>query len=164
MENVYLTGFMGAGKSTVGRLLARRLGRGFIDTDSRVESRAGASIPELFKNGRFRRVEREVVRAVSREKGLVVALGGGALLDPRNQRDVLATGPLICLTCAEPVLWKRLKPEREKRPLLADGRAAVRKLLKERKKIYALAQMKVSTTTNSPQAAAKLIARRLGRA
>lgn len=162
MENIYLTGFMGAGKSTVGRLLAKRLRRGFVDTDARVESRAGVSVPELFRNGGFRRVEREVVRAVSRENGLVVALGGGALLDPRNQKDILATGPLICLTCAEPVLWRRLKPERQKRPLLAGGRTAMRKLIRERKKIYALARLKVSTTTKSPQAAAELIARRLG--
>ncbi len=161
MANIYLTGFMGAGKSTVGRALARRLRRPFIDTDARVETRAGATIPELFASGRFRDVEREVVSAVSREQDAVVALGGGALLDPRNQQAVLSTGVLVCLTCSEAVLWKRLRGELGKRPLLARGREAVRRLLSERRKLHALAQFAVSTTQRSPEAAAGVIAARL---
>lgn len=161
MENVYLTGFMGSGKTTVGRALARRLGRPFFDVDERVETRAGASVRELFARGTFRALERAAVRSLARRRGAVVALGGGALLDARSRKAVLSTGVLVCLTCAEPVLWRRVKKDLAKRPLLAEGRKGMRKLIKKRRKLQALARWRVSMTEKSPRAAAELIARRL---
>lgn len=164
MANVYLTGFMGTGKSSVGRALARRLGRPFIDVDARIEAKAGDTVARLFARrgeGEFRRLERDVVAAAAREEDAVVALGGGALLDVVNQRAVLGSGVLVCLTCSQPELWRRLRPELPKRPLLRGGKAALLSLLRARRPLQALAQLRVSTTHRTPAAAAGLIARRL---
>lgn len=164
--NVYLTGFMGSGKSAVGRALARRLGLGFVDLDSRIERRAGAPVAQIFERmgeARFRRWEGEALRGICRRKGLVVSLGGGALLRPGNRRAVAKSGRLVCLTCSEAELWRRLKAETGLRPLL-DGprpRERLRRVLRERRRHYANADFRVSTTRLNAALAAARIARRL---
>ena len=120
-RNIYLVGFMGAGKSTVGRLLAERLGMGFLDTDELIAERAGLSIPEIFSRlgeARFREWEREVVGEVCRRRGLVVALGGGAPMDDRNWRLLRGTGVTVYLRETPETLAARLAGDGS-RPLLA---------------------------------------------
>jgi shikimate kinase len=162
---VYLTGFMGSGKSAVGRALARRLRRPFIDLDAAVESASGLRVAEIFARrgeSAFRRLEgAALARAAGRRA--VVALGGGALLNPRNRELVGRTGVLVRLTCARRELARRLRRERAQRPLLAGGSLEVRiaKLLSERRAAYSGADFTVSTTSRTVAAAAAAAARRL---
>jgi shikimate kinase len=163
---VYLTGFMGTGKSAVGRELARRLGRPFVDLDVAIERAAGTSVAALFaRRGEpaFRRLERRALLKAAERRGLVVALGGGALLDKRNLALVEKTGVLVQLSCSRRELVRRLRPSRASRPLLADGPldATVARLLFARRGAHGDARWTVSTTRRSSAAAAALIARRL---
>jgi shikimate kinase len=165
-ETVYLTGFMGTGKSVVGRDLGRRLRRRFVDLDAEIVKRTGKSVAEIFqKNGEriFRRLERAELVKTAKKGGLVVALGGGALLDKRNKDLVGKTGVLVKLTCSRRELVRRLRPSRLSRPILAGGRLddRVRVLLRERRGAHGDAQLSLSTTKRSSAAAAAEIARRL---
>jgi shikimate kinase len=134
--NIVLTGFMGTGKSTVGRLLARRLGWPFVDTDALIESRHG-SIPSIFAEhgeARFRELEREISEALAARHGTVVATGGRLLLDDDNEAVLGASGIIVCLSASVDELVARLAGEAEGRPLLRgdDPAARIRDLLAER--------------------------------
>jgi len=162
---IYLTGFMGAGKSVVGRELARLLRRPFVDLDLSIESEAGSSVASLFARrgeAAFRKLERKALLRAAKRPGVVVALGGGTLLDPRH-RALVKKGLLVKLSCSRAELVRRLRSARAARPLLAGGPlgARVGKLLVERRDAYAGADFSVSTTVNSPKAAAMIIARRI---
>ncbi len=162
---IYLTGFMGTGKSVVGRELARLLRRPFVDLDLSIESAAGSSVASLFARrgeAAFRKLERKALLRAAKRQGVVVALGGGTLLDPRH-RAVVAKGLLVNLSCSRAELVRRLGPARASRPLLAGGSLSARigKLLSERRDAYAVADFSVSTTVNSPKTAAMIIARRI---
>lgn len=160
---VYLTGFMGTGKSEVGKILARKLGWAYVDTDAAVERRAKKPVARIFREDgerAFRRLERAEIARVSRRLRTVAALGGGALLDPENKKRV-RNGVCVRLTCAEPELWRRLKPELSRRPLLAGGRPALKRLLRRRRGAYAGADFLVSTTRRGPAETARQIIRRL---
>lgn len=164
-RTIYLTGFMGTGKSAVGRELARLLRRPFVDLDAAIERAAGATVAEVFASRgekAFRRLEGRALRAAARRRGAVVALGGGALLD-RSNRAIIKEGRLVRLTCSRPELVRRLRPRRQSRPLLAGGPldARIGELLRARRGAYAGADATVSTTRRSPRAAARLIARRM---
>jgi shikimate kinase len=117
---IYLTGFMGSGKSTIGPILAGYLGCEFIDLDSRIETEAGLTIPEIFKDsgeGAFRRLESAALRLEAAGERKVIALGGGAILDPDNLALIRRTGVLIYLQVPVPELFKRLQAD-QGRPLL----------------------------------------------
>ena len=139
-ENIVLTGFMGTGKSTVGRLVAQRLGRDHVDTDALIESRHGR-IADLFAEhgeDHFRRLEREVAAELAERSGLVVSTGGRTMLDPENQATLGATGVVVCLSASVGELVERLRHEALQRPLLHDGDPAERiaSLLAERSEGY----------------------------
>jgi shikimate kinase len=164
-KNIYLTGFMGTGKSVVGQELGRRLRRRFVDLDGMVERTANKKVAEIFANDgerEFRRLERAALAQVARKKGLIVALGGGALIDSRNTA-LVENGVLVKLTCSRRELVRRLKPSRFSRPILAggtlDNRVGV--LLRERRGAHGKAQIIISTTKRSTDAVAAVIARRL---
>ena len=139
--NIVLTGFMGTGKSTVGRLVAERLGRRFVDTDALIESRHGA-IPRLFAEhgeDHFRRLERDVAAELAATSGLVVATGGRTMLDSANQATLGASGTVVCLAASVEQLVLRLQDEAEDRPLLQgdDPAGRITALLAEREAGYA---------------------------
>lgn len=134
--NIVLTGFMGTGKSTVGRLLAERLGWSFVDTDALIEERHGP-IPALFAErgeDRFRSLEREVAAELADRRSTVVATGGRMLLDPANEAALGATGVIVCLVATTDELVARLTGEADQRPLLRgdDPARRIRDLLVER--------------------------------
>ena len=122
-RNIVLIGLMATGKSTVGRLLADRLQRPFVDTDQAVEHEAGVPVSELFaaegERG-FRRREAAAVRHVAALRGQVIAVGGGAVLDPANVTQLRSTGDLVLLSADADILSERVEGGAD-RPLLADG-------------------------------------------
>ncbi|MDE2143911.1 MAG: AAA family ATPase [Elusimicrobia bacterium] len=164
--NIYLSGFMGTGKSVVGKSLAKKMGRPFVDLDHLIEKKSGCTIAELFsRRGEmdFRRLEHQQLSTVAKRTNAVVSLGGGALLDRRNRDIVRRTGVLIRLTCSRRELIRRLRRTRAQRPLLAGGSldTKVARLISERRHAYGGAELTVSTTRLSNTQAASLIARRL---
>lgn len=118
---IYLTGFMGSGKSTVGPLLAERLGYAFIDLDASIEEAARKPIRRIFSEQgekEFRRLESLKLRAVSRTTHAVIALGGGAVASKNNLYFVVTNGTLVYLNVEPSVLVHRLEAMRDERPLL----------------------------------------------
>lgn len=159
MRPIMLTGFMGTGKSEVGRRLAQRLGRAFVDTDHLIEERAGKRVAAIFaEDGEpaFRALERAAVAEAAGRGGAVVAVGGGAVLDPENVRRLRASGILVHLTARPEVVLARVG-DGGTRPLLAhDPEGAVRKLLAERGPAYAAAAD--LTVDTSDRAADEIVA------
>lgn len=134
---IYLTGFMGSGKSTVGPILANVLGYVFLDLDEAIEREAGVSIPELFaRDGEaaFRRLETDVLRKAGGIDRVVVALGGGAVVREETLSFVLERGTLIYLRTTPAQLTRRLVKGRADRPLLQDeqGKPLPRERLRAR--------------------------------
>lgn len=164
--NLVLVGFMGTGKSAVGRLLSRRLGRPFFDTDAWIARRAGMPIPEIFRRlgeGAFRALETEAAREAASRRGQVVATGGGILSRDENVALLRSSGVLVCLRARPEVILARTAPW-ESRPLLraaSDPREAVERLLAERAPRYALADWSVDTSDLSVEQVADAICERL---
>ena len=158
-ERVVLVGFMGSGKSTVGPLVARRLGWTFVDLDAEVEADQGRRVADIFAasgEAAFRRAERAAAQRVMARTRMVVAAGGGAFAQP-DTRAVLQAGALtVWLRCALDVLVTRI-PADGSRPLAAN-RATIGPLLRGRERDYALADLTVDTTRTPPEAVASIIA------
>ncbi|MGM0401970.1 MAG: iron-containing alcohol dehydrogenase, partial [Chloroflexota bacterium] len=149
-RNLVLTGFMGTGKSSVGQRVARALERPFVDMDTLIVEREGMSIPEIFRErgeDAFRRLERELCRELSVREGLVIATGGGALVDDENRRHMEDGGCVICLDCGAEELVERLG-QGEGRPMLRgdDPTERMRELLAARRPAYARIPHHVDTT------------------
>ena len=150
---IFLTGFMGTGKSKIGHLLARRLQRNFVDTDQLIEARAGRTISQIFASQgeeAFRRVEHECVVEAAARKGVVVALGGGAITQERIREVIRKAGVLVCLEASVETIFARVS-RREDRPLLAglsqdEKRQKIRRLLAEGKPFYDRADIKIQTS------------------
>ncbi len=141
---IYLVGFMGAGKTSVGQRLAELMGWNFVDVDQKIEEREGTSIRELFLRAGepyFRRVESEELQRLSVGKNLVVALGGGAFCSPENQRVVRRTGTSVWLDAPMEILFSRCKGDGS-RPLFTT-RTAMKDLLRGRRPFYAKADLRV---------------------
>ena len=141
---------MGTGKSSVGRRLANRLRRPFVDMDTRIEHQQGRSISDIFADEGepyFRELERALVLDISGKEDLVVSTGGGVLIDPRNLEDFRKSGTVICLCTTVDTILDRVMRDR-KRPLLdcEDPRARIEELLAERKAMYQSVPIQVDTT------------------
>lgn len=162
--NIILTGFMGTGKSTVGRLLARELNLRFLDLDDVIEKEAGMPISEIFKahgEARFRGMESDIVkRLVSGEfgKGVVVATGGGVVVNPGNRERLKAWGTLVCLRASLDEIVRRIGDKGD-RPLLAspEKARAAEALLKEREAAYNDCHHTVDTTGMKAEEVARAI-------
>lgn len=163
MNRIVLTGFMGTGKSTVGRILADRLGLPFIDTDAEVERRAGRPVPDLIREAgepAFREMERAVLRDVAAGRDQVVATGGGALLDSGNRALFDGNAALFCLACEPAELLGRLGNGQD-RPVLGTPTAErIQALFEERRPVYDLLPQ-VDTGGRTPEAVAGEIIARL---
>lgn len=139
-NNIYLVGMPGAGKTTVGRKLAKRLQRTFVDADHEVEARTGARIPLIFdiegEQG-FRDRESKVIAELSNESNLVVATGGGAVLRPENRAALERAGTVIYIHVAPRLLFERTRLD-PNRPLLqvADPMQKIEELFAERDPLY----------------------------
>ena len=161
-QNIILTGFMATGKSSLGRLLAERLNYDFIDTDTEIERRRGCTVAAIFQNegeAAFRALETELVRELSQRHRLVIATGGGLVMNPVNVELLQASGTIICLNAEPEEILARVSRQKHVRPLLQapDPRAKIAELLAQRAPVYA--QFRQLAT--SGQTHAELIARLL---
>jgi shikimate kinase len=140
-DKVALVGFMGVGKSTIGRVLADLLGYSFVDTDALVEERAGMSVSEIFSQSgeaAFRKLESEVLRVLSRVRGCVFSCGGGLMLDPANRAFLRKHSQCVWLWAKPSLILDRIKGS--SRPLLqaTEPGADIQRLLLARRSAYAL--------------------------
>ncbi|MCM8792487.1 MAG: shikimate kinase [Candidatus Omnitrophica bacterium] len=153
MSNIYLVGFMGTGKTTVGKALAHRKKWSFIDLDELIELKERKRIVDIFaQEGEvyFRRREKEVLKEVAKENNFVVACGGGIVLDEENIKIMKETGIVICLTARVDVILKRTTGFTS-RPLLntSNPKERIEELLKKRAPFYARIEKTVDTSNLS---------------
>lgn len=139
-ENLYLVGPMGVGKTTVGRLAAKKLGKGFVDLDEEIEARAGASIPWIFDvegEAGFRRREADILEEYSLKEDMVISTGGGIVLNEGNRQVLRRSGVVVYLNASVDQLYSRTSRDK-KRPLLqvADRRKVIAELKKARDPLY----------------------------
>jgi len=169
-DNLVLIGYRGCGKTTVGRLLAQQLGRTFLDTDELIEAAGDASITEIFATHgepAFRQRERDIIARVVGCRNQVVAVGGGAVIDPSNVERLRGAAQVIWLAASPETLWQRISADvatPKTRPNLTPtgGLEEVRKLLAERDRAYrSAAHFVVSTDDRSPQEVVAAIVERL---
>ncbi len=147
--NIVLTGFMGTGKTAVGRHLAAELKAKFVDVDIAIAEKAGRSIKDIFTGdgeAAFRKEESAVIQEVAAQDKTVIATGGGALMDHANRENLAKKGILVCLTARMGTLLERLKDD-QTRPLLAGEslEQRVERLMTERQAIYNLCPIQVDT-------------------
>jgi len=165
-ENIYLVGLMGAGKTTVGRLLARRLKLRFVDSDQEIERRCGVKIPliwEIEGEGGFRGREAQVLAELTAQDGAVLATGGGSVLLDENRKRLAARGTVVYLRASPEELYRRVHYDRN-RPLLATGDplARLRELYAERDSLYrGVADLVIDTGAQSVQALARELLEKL---
>lgn len=138
MKTIFLCGFMGCGKSSLGRQLAKRLGCPFIDLDRYIVEKQGKTIPEIFaERGEdfFRELETAALRNFSEQGGKVVATGGGALIRPENAQLCRKNGIVLFIDVDFEVCYARIQGDKN-RPLAAKPKEELRKLFRTRRKIY----------------------------
>jgi len=153
MNNIYLVGFMGTGKTSVGKRLAQKKNWHFIDLDDLIELKERMTIVDIFaQKGEpyFRRREKETLKEISKEKNFVVACGGGIVLDEENIKIMQETGTVICLTAHPSVIFERTKGYNF-RPLLNTPKPLekIKELLQKRAPFYARIEKKIDTSNLS---------------
>jgi len=148
LSHVVLTGFMAVGKTAVGKRLARRLGRPFVDTDLLIETREGVTVAEMFAargEAAFRQIEREVVEELVGLEPAVISTGGGTFVDEANRRCLKSLGVVICLSTSLETILERVRRS-NKRPLAAGAdRERLARLYEERMPAYRQADILIET-------------------
>ncbi len=140
MSNIFFVGLMGAGKTTVGRVLAKSLNKTFYDTDHEIEKRTGVKIPVIFElegEAGFRKRESHMIEELSQLENIVLATGGGAVLNADNRAFLKQNGVVIYLRANVHELWIRTRNDKN-RPLLqnTDARSKLEKLFRQRDPLY----------------------------
>lgn len=165
-SNLVLIGYRGSGKTSVGRRAAERLGWPFVDTDAQIEALTGRTIREIFDldgAGHFREIEAQVVAELARQRGQVLSVGGGAVLDPDSRRLLRAAGACVWLTAPPQELCRRLASDpssRDRRPPLTGATLLdeIQQVLNERLPIYeSMADLVLDTLGRSPDELADAI-------
>lgn len=157
-KNIVLTGFMSTGKTTVGQRVAERMKRRFVDSDNVIVERAGIAIPQIFaRDGEagFRALEKEVCGDLAAQHGLVIATGGGMLVDAENRARMLETGFVVCLEARPDVIRSRLALA-DDRPLAGNWET----LLEKRRVAYATIPVHIDTSDKTPDVIAEEIVSR----
>lgn len=150
VNNLILVGFMGTGKTVVGKAVARALGFAYVDTDDLIEQRAGKSIPRIFAEDgepHFRDLETEVIRSLASLQRHVIATGGGCVQRDENWRAMRRAGMVVCLAARPEVIFERTRHD-SNRPLLQapDPMGRIRELLDRRAPFYARADHTIDTS------------------
>jgi shikimate kinase/3-dehydroquinate synthase len=173
ITNIIITGFSGTGKSLVAREVARGLNWDFLDTDDEIVKQTGKPIAEIFRQDgetRFRELERETIRKACQQRQTVIAIGGGAIVDPQNYELLAKTGLIVCLEAKPETIYERLfhevasSPEAEVRPLLANDNPLerIRQLKASRQPYYAKADWTIHTDGLSVSEVAEEVIRAWG--
>jgi len=149
IHNLALVGFMGSGKSTVGRLVAQDLDFQFVDTDALIEEKAGIPITEIFATEgeqAFRQLERETILELGKEEKQVIATGGGAIMHPENLTSLKSHALVVCLWANAESIYERTKHQTH-RPLLQGENplGTIQTMLAEREPVYKQADVIVNT-------------------
>jgi shikimate kinase len=166
-SSIALIGYMGTGKTAVGKVLAEKLGKEFIELDAEIEKQAGLSIPEIFRRDGetgFRQKEIEVTRAISDRKNAVIACGGGIVLNKINIDRLKKECVIVCLTASPAVIIKRTATDGGRRPLLpvADQVGKIKEMLKYRRPFYdRAADFVVNTSRLKPESVAGEIIKKI---
>lgn len=155
MKNIVLVGFMGTGKTMVGKLLATQLKRQRLCLDDMIEWKVGKPIAKIFEEDGepcFRKIESEVVKAASHDKNVVIDAGGGVVIDKNNVRRLKEHGIVICLIARPEVIYDRTKGSMH-RPLLngPDPVANIEELLNKRREYYNRADYTIDTSDITPE-------------
>lgn len=158
MKNIFLTGFMGCGKTSVGRVLSERLGWTFVDLDQVIVDEAGTSIKEIFAlqgEPAFRAIESRVLARIAALPAQVVSTGGGVVIAEANRAAMRNSGRIVNLTATVEAIAARLTGDSE-RPLLAGDASAdrIRGMLESREEFYADCDLRIDTTGRSVEAVA----------
>ncbi|MEA1890392.1 MAG: shikimate kinase AroK [Pseudomonadota bacterium] len=161
-ENIFLVGPMGVGKTTIGSHLARKLKYDFVDSDTEIEKRTGASISLIFdiegEEG-FRKREAQMIEALTQKRHIVLSTGGGSVLDEISRQNLRSKGYVVYLKASVEILYERLKKSRN-RPLMEtdDKKKVIEDLLAEREPLYlAVADITIATDGRSAQDVAREI-------
>ncbi len=152
-ENIVLTGFMGTGKTTVGRALSKSMGLRFLDADELIENKAAMPVKGIFAGKGepyFRHLEKEIIKEVTETMtGIIFSVGGGAVIDPENRERLKSFGTVICLSAEPGVIVKRVG-EGDERPLLSGDAlkrtSKIKEILKQREDAYKDCHFMVDTT------------------
>jgi len=135
-KNIYLTGFMGTGKSRIGKNLSKKLNVNFIDTDDVIESKYKKSITQMFEvfgEEKFRQIETDIIsEIINKSVKSVIALGGGSLISEKNQKLVTETGTLIYIESGLDIIWERTKNKTKRPLLLVNGKFPTKSLFMEK--------------------------------
>jgi len=155
MDNIYIVGFMGTGKTSVGKLLAKALDREFVEMDASIEQDQSKPIAKIFAEegeAHFRQLEKELLTQLALRSGLVVSCGGGLICDQDNLRLLKASGVIFNLAASASTIYQRIK-EHTHRPLLEvdDPLKRIEELLIARKAYYEKADQTIDTNNLSPQ-------------
>ena len=161
-KNIVLVGFMGTGKTSVGKILSKKLNLPLVDMDSLIETKEGKSINSIFADdgeAHFRALERQMTQKLANQSGQIISTGGGIVLNQKNINDYKKNGLVICLTASPEIILKRLKND-QSRPLLAnDKEQSILQLLETRKSLYGAIPNQLDTTQLNPETiATKIIA------
>ena len=161
IRNIALCGFMGTGKSAVGRIVADQLHFDYLDTDTVIEARAGKGISQIFEEqgeAAFRAMEKRIVKELERRDRTVISTGGGLVVDPDNLASLKSHAVVICLWASPETIWSRVKNQSH-RPLLADPNPLekIRALLMERAPHYKQAGVLLSTELRSAREVAQQV-------
>lgn len=159
--NIILVGFMGTGKTTVGKILAQQLNKKFVDMDSLIEERAGKPISLIFSEdgeAHFRELERSLAQELAAMPNQVIAAGGGIVLNPDNIADFSRTGRVICLLASEEEILRRVSASAD-RPLLEKGDKlqSIKDLMAKRRPLYEAIHERVNTTGLTPREVAEIV-------
>jgi len=155
MQNIYLVGFMGTGKTAVGKILAKELSKEFVEMDALIEEKEGSEIVDIFANkgeAYFRSLEKALLGELSRREDLVISCGGGLVCDQENLKLLKETGVVFALRASVSTIYQRTK-EHTHRPILNvdDPRGKIEQLLAKRAPYYAQAQHSIDTDNLSPE-------------
>ncbi len=166
--NIILVGMMGAGKTTVGKMLARQMEKVFVDSDEEIKTRTGVTIPHIFDiegEAGFRQREANVIQELMRQTNMVLATGGGAVLNEQVREALTSNGIVVYLRSTVHDLWQRTRYDRN-RPLLqtADPYARLKELYRQRDPVYtAMADLIEPTSKQSPHTLVLHLAAELSR-
>ncbi|MCE5195026.1 MAG: shikimate kinase [Nitrospiraceae bacterium] len=165
MRNIVLTGFMGTGKSEVSKMLIKILGCSAIDVDTKIEQSQKMTIADIFKKlgeSRFREIETEMIKFISKNKNSIISTGGGAPLKEENMRALRENGIIVCLTAEPETILKRTAKDNQ-RPLLQvdNPLEKIKELMQAREPYYEKADIVISTENKTPLEIANEIVRKV---